>query len=62
MCKIIDDYAHELADERAAEVLVKNVETLAETTGSIDNACSLLKITRRQYDDTKALLEKSLIA
>ena len=60
MCKIIDDYAHELADERAAEV--KNVETLAETTGSIDNACSLLKITRRQYDDTKALLEKSLIA
>ena len=30
MCKIIDDYAHELADERAAEVLVKNVETLAE--------------------------------
>ena len=49
MCKIIDDYAHELADERAAEVLVKNVETLAETTGSIDNACSLLKITRRHF-------------
>ena len=60
MCKIIDDYAREIADERAAEVLAKNVEALAETTGSIDKACSLLKITRSQYDEAKALLEKNL--
>ncbi|MEE0218295.1 MAG: PD-(D/E)XK nuclease family transposase [Lachnospira sp.] len=60
MCKIIDDYAHEIADERSAEDLVKYIETLSETAGSIDNACSLLKVTRRQYDDAKALLEKSL--
>lgn len=61
MCKIIEDYANEIADERAAEVLVKNIETLAETTESIDKACSLLKITRKQYDDAKALLDKTLV-
>lgn len=55
MCKIIDDYAHELADERAAEVLVEIIENIAETLGSIDKACSLAKVTRRQYDDAKAL-------
>ena len=60
MCKIIDDYADEIAAERAAEDLVKYIETLSKTAGSIDNACSLLKVTRRQYDDAKALLEKSL--
>ena len=57
MCRIIEEYG----DERAAETLVKNIETLAETTESIDKACGLLKITRKQYDDAKALLEKTLV-
>ncbi len=56
MCNIIEEYA----DERAAEMLVKYVDTLVETTGSVDKACELLKITRKQYDDAKALLEKTL--
>ncbi len=56
MCKIIEDYG----DERAAEVLVETIDNIAETLGSIDKACSLAKITRKQYDDAKALLEKAL--
>ena len=43
------------------ETLVKNIETLADSTGSIDKACELLKITRKQYDDAKALLGKTLV-
>lgn len=60
MCKIIEDYANEIADERAAEVLVETIDNIAETLGSIDKACSLAKITRKQYDEAKALLEKAL--
>lgn len=56
MCDIIREYG----DERAAETLVKNIEALAETTKSIDKACGLLKITRKQYEDAKALLEKTV--
>jgi hypothetical protein len=61
MCKIIEEYEDERAAESAAETLVKNIETLADSTGSIDKACELLKITRKQYDDAKALLEKILV-
>ena len=61
MCKIIEEYGDERAAESAAETLVKNIETLADSTGSIDKACELLKITRKQYDDAKALLEKTLV-
>ena len=57
MCSIIEEYAN----EEKAEMLIKYVETLAETTESIDKACELLKITRKQYDDAKALLEKTLV-
>ena len=64
MCDIIKDYAKEYAkeyaDEREAEMLIKYVDALVETTGSINKACELLKITRKQYDDAKELLEKSL--
>ena len=56
MCSIIEEYV----DERAAEMLIKHVDALVETTGSINKACDLLKITRKQYDDAKALLEKTL--
>ena len=56
MCSIIEEYV----DERAAEMLIKHVDALVETTGSINKACELLKITRKQYDDAKELLEKSL--
>lgn len=69
MCSIIEDYAREYAkeyakeyaDERTAEMLVNNIETLAETTESIDKACELLKITRRQYEEAKKLLEEKTI-
>ena len=60
MCDIIKDYAKEYAEEEKAEMLIKYVDTLVETTGSVDKACELLKITRKQYDDAKALLEKTL--
>lgn len=62
MCNIIEDYARDYAEEEKAEMLVKHIDTLAETTGNIDKACELLKVTRKQYDDAKALLEKTLTA
>ena len=64
MCDIIKDYAKEYAKEYAeeekAEMLIKHVDTLVETTGSVDKACELLKITRKQYEAAKALIEKTL--
>lgn len=68
MCSIIEEYAREYAREYAeeyaneekAEMLVKHVDKLAETTESTDKACKLLGITRKQYDDAKKLLEKIL--
>lgn len=60
MCDIIKDYAKEYADERAAEVLVNNIETLAQKIGTIEEACDMLNITEQQYKAAKELLEKSL--
>ena len=41
--------------------LVNVIETAAAELGSIEKACNLLKVTRKQYDDAKALLEKTLV-
>ena len=60
MCDIIKDYAKEYADQRAAEMLIKHVDALVETTGSVNKACELLKITRKQYEAAKELIEKTL--
>ncbi|MGN0329486.1 MAG: hypothetical protein ACI4D4_10985 [Lachnospira sp.] len=57
MCRIIEEYG----DERAAETLVKAIETAANKLGSIDKACDFLNISRKQYDDAKSLLEKTLV-
>ena len=51
----------ERAAESAAETLVKNIETAANKLGSIDEACDFLNVSRDQYDDAKALLEKTLV-
>ena len=56
MCDIIKEYA----DERAAEMLVNNIETLAKKIGTVEEACDMLNITEQQYEDAKALLEKTL--
>ena len=56
MCDIIKEYA----DERAAEMLVNNIETLAQKIGTIEEACDMLNITEQQYKAAKELLEKSL--
>lgn len=61
MCKIIEEYGDERAAESAAETLVKNIETAANKLGSIDEACDFLNVSRDQYDDAKALLEKTLV-
>ena len=62
MCNIIEeyakDYAKKYAEEEKTEMLIKHVDTLAETTGSVDKVCELLKITLKQYEDAKALIEK----
>ena len=60
MCNIIEEYADERADEREAEMLVKHVDTLVQKLGTIEEACEMLNITKKQYDDAKALLEKTL--
>ena len=64
MCDIIKDYAKEYAkeyaEERAAELLVNNIETLAKKIGTVEEACDMLNITEQQYENAKALLEKTL--
>lgn len=60
MCDIIKDYAKEYAEERAAEMLVNNIETLAKKIGTVEEACDMLNITEQQYENAKALLEKTL--
>ena len=64
MCDIIKDYAKEYAkeyaDERAAEMLVNNIETLAQKIGTIEEACDMLNITEQQYKAAKELLKKVL--
>lgn len=64
MCKIIEEYGDERAAEAAAEATAKTLVNVIETAaelGSIEKACNLLKVTRKQYDDAKALLEKTLV-
>lgn len=61
MCKIIEEYGDERAAEAAAKTLANNIETAAAELGSIEKACNLLKVTRKQYDDAKALLGKTLV-
>lgn len=61
MCKIIEEYGDERAAEAAAKTLANNIETAAAKLGSIEKACNLLKVTRKQYDDAKALLGKALV-
>lgn len=61
MCKIIEEYGDERAAEATAKTLVNVIETAAAELGSIEKACNLLKVTRKQYDDAKALLEKTLV-
>ena len=64
MCDMIKDYAKEYAkeyaEERAAEMLVNNIETLAKKIGTVEEACDMLNITEQQYENAKALLEKTL--
>ena len=60
MCDIIKDYAKEYAEEEKAEMLVEIIENIAKSTGSIDAACEIAQKSRKQYDDAKALLEKTL--
>ena len=64
ICDIIKDYANEYAkeyaEERAAEMLVNNIETLAKKIGTVEEACDMLNITEQQYENAKALLEKTL--
>ena len=50
----------EYAEERAAEMLVNNIETLAKKIGTVEEACDMLNITEQQYENAKALLEKTL--
>ncbi len=65
MCKIIEEYG----DERAAngiaygnaQILVKNIESIAKKINGIDEACKMLDVSRKDYDDAKALLEKTLV-
>ena len=61
MCKTIEEYGDERAAEASAKTLVNNIETAAAELGSIEKACNLLKVTHKQYDDAKALLEKNLV-
>lgn len=55
MCKIIEEYGN----ERAAAILVKSVESIAKKVNGIDEACKMMDISRKDYDDAKALLEKT---
>ena len=61
MCKIIEEYGDERAATSAAETLVRNVESVARKFNGIDEACNILDISRKDYDDAKALLEKTLV-
>ena len=60
MCEAVQEYAKEYAEERAAEMLVNNIETLAKKIGTVEEACDMLNITEQQYENAKALLEKTL--
>lgn len=61
MCRIIEEYGDERAAAGAAETLVKNVESVAKKFSGIDEACKILDISRKEYDDAKALLGKTLV-
>lgn len=60
MCAIMEEYAAEVAEEvlkkGKAEQLVLHVENVAETLGSLENACAAMKITIADYNAAKELL------
>ncbi len=58
MQSIIDDYVKEYTEYRDALMLIRNIETIADSIqGSEQDACRILKVSYEDYQNAKKLLE-----
>ena len=59
MQSIINDYVKEYTEYRDAFMLIRNIETLADSINSSEEeACRLLKVSYEDYLNAKKLLEE----
>ncbi len=60
MCRAMEEMREEVRQEALAKGearnLIKNLETLAQSVGSIQQACELLRCTMEEYEAAKALV------